>query len=105
MKNFVTGISAYWQPRSIGKVFCRRDLHCRNGMLISGIAVVVFVSLTAIVGIVTRAVNQPGRSTRPCPQFMLNYVPGFGWYTLILAAAMSSADSNLNAASVIWSMT
>ncbi|MGB4471040.1 MAG: sodium:solute symporter family protein [Tepidanaerobacteraceae bacterium] len=107
MKNFVTGCfgilaaQIYWQ-----RCFAAKDSStARTGMLISGIAAVVFVSLTAIVGIVTRAVNPNlADPNQAMPWLMLNYVPTWVLavvYTLILAAAMSSADSNLNAASII----
>jgi len=107
MKNFVTGCfgilaaQIYWQ-----RCFAAKDsATARNGMLVSGIAAVVFVSLTAIVGIVTHAINPNlADPNQAMPWLMLNYVPTWVLavvFTLILAAAMSSADSNLNAASII----
>ena len=76
----------------------------RRGMFISGVAAVVFVSLT-MVGIVTKTL-EPNLAdpNQAMPWLMMNYTPTWVLavvFTLILAAAMSSADSNLNSAAVI----
>ncbi len=107
LKNFVTGCfgilaaQIYWQ-----RCFAAKDSKtARNGMLVSGIAAVIFVSLTAIVGIVTKTLNPNlADPNQAMPWLMMNYTPMWVLavvFTLILAAAMSSADSNLNSAAVI----
>ncbi|KKM10776.1 hypothetical protein SY88_11870 [Clostridiales bacterium PH28_bin88] len=103
---FVTGCfgnlaaQIYWQ-----RCFAAKDARtARNGMLFSGIFAVVAVSLTAIVGMVSAALNPTGDPGQAMPWLMMNVVPMWVTavvFTLILAAAMSSADSNLNSAAVI----
>lgn len=106
-KNFITGCfgilaaQIYWQ-----RCFAAKDSKtARRGMLISGILAVVFVSLTAMVGIVAKVLNPDlANPNQAMPWLMLNYTPTWVLavvFTLILAAAMSSADSNLNSAAVI----
>ncbi|MGI6425746.1 MAG: sodium:solute symporter family protein [Tepidanaerobacteraceae bacterium] len=106
-KNFITGCfgvlaaQIYWQ-----RCFAAKDATtARRGMFISGVAAVVFVSLTAMVGIVTKTL-EPNLAdpNQAMPWLMMNYTPTWVLavvFTLILAAAMSSADSNLNSAAVI----
>ncbi len=107
MNNFVTGCfgilaaQLYWQ-----RCFAAKDsATARNGMFIGGIVAVVFVSLTAIVGLVAKVLNPTlADPNQAMPWLMVNYVPVWVLavvFTLILAAAMSSADSNLNSAAVI----
>jgi SSS family solute:Na+ symporter len=106
-KNFITGCfgilaaQIYWQ-----RCFAAKDATtARRGMFVSGIAAVVFVSLTALVGIVTKTLNPTMENpNQAMPWLMMNYTPTWVLavvFTLILAAAMSSADSNLNSAAVI----
>jgi SSS family solute:Na+ symporter len=106
-KNFITGCfgvlaaQIYWQ-----RCFAAKDgATARRGMFISGVAAVVFVCLTAMVGIVAKTLepNLPDPN-QAMPWLMMNYTPTWVLavvFTLILAAAMSSADSNLNSAAVI----
>ena len=73
-------------------------------MLISGVLVIVLVSLTAFVGMTAKALNPDLDPALAMPWLMMNYVPL--WvvaivYSLVLAAAMSSADSLLNASAII----
>ena len=73
-------------------------------MLISGVLVIVLVSLTAFVGMTAKALNPDLDPALAMPWLMMNYVPM--WvvaivYSLVLAAAMSSADSLLNASAII----
>ncbi|NPV69566.1 MAG: sodium:solute symporter family protein [Firmicutes bacterium] len=103
---FITGCfgilaaQIYWQ-----RCFAAKDsATARNGMLISGILVIFATSLTAMVGLVARSINPGLQANSAMPWMMMTQVP-LGVtavvFTLILAAAMSSADSNLNSAAVI----
>ncbi|HYE82896.1 MAG TPA: sodium:solute symporter family protein [Clostridia bacterium] len=103
---FVTGCvgilvaQIYWQ-----RCFSAKDSKtARNGMLYSGIIAIVMVALTALLGMVILTLNQGLKPDDAMPWFMMNYVPPFVTamiFALILAAGMSSADSNLNSASVL----
>ncbi|WP_069997657.1 sodium:solute symporter family protein [Cellulosilyticum sp. I15G10I2] len=103
---FITGCigilvaQIYWQ-----RCFAAKDKKtARNGLLWSGIVAIIFVVLTALVGMVILTLNQGLAPDDAMPWFMLNYVPtGIAAmiFALILAAGMSSADSNLNSASVL----
>jgi SSS family solute:Na+ symporter len=103
---FVTGCigilaaQIYWQ-----RCFSAKDKKtARDGLLWSGIVAIIFVILTALVGMVILTLNQGLKPDDAMPWFMLNYVPtGIAAmiFALILAAGMSSADSNLNSASVL----
>ena len=104
--NFVTGCfgvlaaQVYWQ-----RCFAAKDARtARTAMLISGVLVIVLVSLTAFVGMTAKALNPDLDPALAMPWLMMNYVPL--WvvavvYALVLAAAMSSADSLLNASAII----
>ncbi len=104
--NFVTGCfgvlaaQVYWQ-----RCFAAKDARtARTAMLISGVLVIVLVSLTAFVGMTAKALNPDLDPSLAMPWLMMNYVPL--WvvavvYALVLAAAMSSADSLLNASAII----
>lgn len=106
LTQFITGCfgilaaQVYWQ-----RCFAAKDQNtARNAMLISGIFAVIAVSLTAIVGMVTKTLNPTLDPNQAMPWLMLHSVPTFVIaivFALILAAAMSSADSNLNSAAVI----
>jgi SSS family solute:Na+ symporter len=105
--NFVTGCfgvlaaQVYWQ-----RCFAAKDARtARTAMLISGVLVIVLVSLTAFVGMTAKALNPDLDPALAMPWLMMNYVPL--WvvavvYSLVLAAAMSSADSLLNASAIIF---
>lgn len=103
---FVTGCvgilvaQIYWQ-----RCFSAKDSKtARNGMLYSGIIAILMVMLTALVGMVILTLNQDLKPDDAMPWFMMNVVPvGISTmiFALILAAGMSSADSNLNSASIL----
>lgn len=103
---FVTGCvgilvaQIYWQ-----RCFSAKDSKtARNAMLYSGIIAIGLVLLTAMVGMVIATLNQDLVPDNAMPWFMMNYVPvGISAmiFALILAAGMSSADSNLNSASIL----
>ena len=103
---FITGTfgvfaaQVYWQ-----RCFAAKDPKtARTAMLISGIFVVTAVSLTALVGMTVKTLNPDLDPTLVMPWFMMNHLPLFVVamvFALILAAAMSSADSLLNAAAII----
>lgn len=104
--NFITGCfgvlaaQCYWQ-----RCFAAKDgKTAKNAMLISSIFVIVAVSLTALVGIVAMVLNPELDPALAMPWLMMNHVPRLitaAVFALILAAAMSSADSYLNSAAVI----
>ena len=105
-QNFITacfGVLAaqvYWQ-----RCFAAKDARtARNAMLISGVLVIVMVTLTALVGMTVKALNPGLDPALAMPWLMMNYTPF--WvvtvvYTLVLAAAMSSASALLNSAAII----
>ncbi len=106
LKNFITGCfgvlaaQVYWQ-----RCFAAKDANtARTAMLISGILVIVLVTLTAFVGMTAKALNPGLDPALAMPWLTMNYVPLWAVavvYALVLAAAMSSADSMLNAAAII----
>jgi len=106
LKNFLTGCfgvlaaQVYWQ-----RCFAAKDAStARTAMLISGVLVIVLVTLTAFVGMTAKALNPDLDPALAMPWLMMNYVPLWAVavvYALVLAAAMSSADSMLNAAAII----
>jgi SSS family solute:Na+ symporter len=103
---FVTGCvgilaaQIYWQ-----RCFAAKDSKtAKNGMLWSGIIAIIMLALTALLGMVILTLNQGLKPGDAMPWFMMNYVPPFVTamiFALVLAAGMSSADSNLNSASVL----
>ena len=106
INQFVTGCigilaaQIYWQ-----RCFSAKDKKsARDGLLWSGIIAIIFVMLTALVGMVILTLNQNLKPDDAMPWFMLNYVPtgiAVMIFALVLAAGMSSADSNLNSASIL----
>ncbi len=104
--NFVTAtvgvLSAqiYWQ-----RCFAARSAKiARNGLLFSGCAALVMVLLTCLVGMIILTLNPNLKADDAIPWMLTHYMPV--WlsamvFTLILAAGMSSADSNLNSATVL----
>ena len=106
LTKFVTGCvgilvaQIYWQ-----RCFSAKDSKtARNGLLYSGIIAIIMVMLTALVGMVILTMNQGLNPDDAMPWFMMNYVPvGISAmiFALVLAAGMSSADSNLNSASIL----
>jgi SSS family solute:Na+ symporter len=110
---FVTGCigilaaQIYWQ-----RCFAAKDGRtARNGLLYSGIIAILMVMLTALVGMVIVAVNPEilgadGKlAADPMSWFLQSaHIPTFVAamiFALILAAGMSSADSNLNSAATL----
>lgn len=106
LTKFVTGCigilaaQIYWQ-----RSFSAKDSKtARNGLLWSGMIAIILVMLTTLMGMVIMTLNQGLNPDDAMPWFMLNYVPmGISAviFALILAAGMSSADSNLNSASIL----
>ncbi|MFZ5943558.1 MAG: sodium:solute symporter family protein [Bacillota bacterium] len=96
----VLSAQIYWQ-----RCFAAKDSKtARNGLLFSGVIAIIMVGLTALVGMVVLTLNPNLKPDDAMPWMMLNYMPV--WlsamiFTLILAAGMSSADSNLNSAAVL----
>lgn len=106
INNFVTGCfgilaaQVYWQ-----RSFAAKDGRtARNGMLVAGIFAVVTTTLTVLVGLVARSMNPTLDPNLAMPWLLTQQVPlaiTAIVFTLILAAAISSAASNLNSAAVI----
>jgi SSS family solute:Na+ symporter len=104
--NFVTGCvgilaaQMYWQS-----CFAAKDSKtARRGLFSSGTIAIIMVMMTAIVGMIIFTVNPNLKPEDAMPWFMMNMVPTYVAvmiFLLILAAGMSSADSNLNSASVL----
>jgi Na+/proline symporter len=96
----VLAAQVYWQ-----RCFAAKDANtARTAMLISGVFVIIAVSLTALVGMTAKALNPGLDPSLAMPWLMMNHVPMFVVaivFALILAAAMSSADSLLNASAII----
>lgn len=106
VKNFAIGCfgilaaQVYWQ-----RCFASKDgKTARNGMLVAGAFALVTTTLTVLVGMVTKALNPNIDPNMAMPWLMTNGLPLYITaivFTLILAAAISSAASNLNSAAVI----
>ena len=106
VNNFITGCfgilaaQVYWQ-----RCFASKDGRtARNGMLVAGTFAIITTSLTVLVGMVARSLNPKLDPNMAMPWLMANQVPMAVTaivFTLILAAAISSAASNLNSAAVI----
>jgi len=96
----VLAAQIYWQ-----RCFAAKDAStARTAMLISGVFVIIAVSLTAMVGMMVKSLNPDLDPTLVMPWFMMNYLPVYMVaivFALILAAAMSSADSLLNSSAII----
>lgn len=76
----------------------------KHGLLWSGVIAIIMTMLTALVGIIILTMNQDLGQNDVMPWFLLNHVPliiSATVFVLILAAGMSSADSNLNSAAVL----
>lgn len=90
----------YWQ-----RCFSATDTKtAKNGMLYSGIIAILAVMLTALVGMIIFTIKQDLAPGDAMAWFMMNRIPvGVAGmvFALVLAAGMSSADSNLNSASVL----
>lgn len=104
--NFVTAtvgvLSAqiYWQ-----RCFAAKSAStARTGLLLSGTGALIMVLGTCLVGMVVLTLNPNLKPDDAVPWLLTKYLPV--WlsamvFTLILAAGMSSADSNLNSATVL----
>ncbi len=96
----VLAAQVYWQ-----RCFAAKDPNtARTAMFISGVFVIIAVSLTALVGMTAKALNPGLDPSLAMPWLMMNHVPMVvvaTVFALILAAAMSSADSLLNASAII----
>ncbi len=90
----------YWQ-----RCFSAKSARvAKTSLFWSGLISILMVMLTAVVGMIILTLNQSIKPDNAMPWFMMNAVPTFVAamiFTLILAAGMSSADSNLNSASVL----
>lgn len=90
----------YWQ-----RCFSAKDAKtARNGLLYSGIIAILAVMLTALVGMIIYTINQDLSPTNAMAWFMMNRIPvavAGMIFALVLAAGMSSADSNLNSAAIL----
>ncbi len=90
----------YWQ-RCFGAINTKT---ARDGMLYSGIIAIIAVMMTALVGMIIYTLKQDLAPGDAMAWFMMNRVPmaiAGMIFALVLAAGMSSADSNLNSASVL----
>lgn len=90
----------YWQRCFASK----NPKTAKNGLLYSGIIAIAAVMLTALVGMIIYTMNQDLEPGNAMAWFMMNRVPvaiAGMIFALVLAAGMSSADSDLNAASVL----
>ncbi len=103
---FVTGCigilvaQIYWQPCFAAK----NPKTAKRSMFWGGGSAIAFVLMTALVGLIIATLNQDLDANSAMPWFMQNRVTPFiavMIFVLILAAGMSSADSNLNAASIL----
>ncbi|RIK95340.1 MAG: hypothetical protein DCC73_02905 [Proteobacteria bacterium] len=96
----VLSAQIYWQ-----RCFAAKDgATAQRAMLVSGILVVVMVSLTTLVGMTIRTLHPGVDPTLAMPWYIMNYMPLLVTamvFALVLAAAMSSADSLLNSTAVI----
>ena len=112
LTKFVTGCmgilvaQVYWQRCFAAK----SSATARNGLLYSGIIAIILVMLTALVGMVIITLNPAllagGKLTMdPMSWFLQSkYIPvlvAAAIFALILAAGMSSADSDLNSAATL----
>jgi SSS family solute:Na+ symporter len=103
---FVTGFvgilvaQIYWQ-----RCYAAKDSRTAcHGLLWSGIIAIVMTMLTAVVGFIILTMNQDLKQSEVMPWFLMNHVPlivSATVFVLILAAGMSSADSNLNSSAVL----
>ncbi|MGI6585352.1 MAG: sodium:solute symporter family protein [Lutisporaceae bacterium] len=103
---FVTGCvgilvaQLYWQPCFAAK----NPKTAKRSMFYGGAVAIIFTMLTALVGLVIMTLNQGLDANSAMSWFMLNETPMFitvMLFVLILAAGMSSADSNLNSAAIL----
>ncbi|MDF2948510.1 MAG: sodium:solute symporter [Sedimentibacter sp.] len=105
---FVTGCvgilvaQIYWQPCFAAK----NPKIAKRSMLYGGSVAIIMTMCTAVVGLIILTMNQGLSQGEAMSWFMLNEVPlivTIMLFVLILAAGMSSADSNLNSAAILIS--
>ncbi|HHZ01587.1 MAG TPA: sodium:solute symporter family protein [Tissierellia bacterium] len=103
---FVTGCvgilvaQIYWQPCFAAK----SPGTAKRSMFYGGSVAIIYTMLTALVGLIIMTINQDLDANSAMSWFMLNEMPMFittMLFVLILAAGMSSADSNLNSAAIL----
>ena len=103
---FVTGCvgilvaQLYWQPCFAAK----NPKTAQRSMFFGGSVAIIFTMLTAMVGLIIMTLNQGLDANSAMSWFMLNETPMFFTvmlFVLVLAAGMSSADSNLNSAAIL----
>ncbi len=105
---FVTGCvgilvaQIYWQPCFAAK----NPKVARRSMLYGGSVAIIMTICTALVGLIILTINQDLTQNQAMSWFILNEVPlviTIMLFVLVLAAGMSSADSNLNSAAILIS--
>ena len=105
---FVTGTigilvaQLYWQPCFAAK----NPKTAKRSMFFGGTVAIIMTVCTALVGLVILSINQGLDQNSAMPWFMLNEMPlivTIMIFVLVLAAGMSSADSNLNSAAILVS--
>lgn len=105
---FVTGCvgilvaQLYWQPCFAAK----NPKVARRSMFFGGSVAIIMTMCTAVVGLIILTINQDLTQNEAMSWFMLNEVPliiTVMLFVLVLAAGMSSADSNLNSAAILIS--
>ena len=105
---FVTGCvgilvaQLYWQPCFAAK----NPKVAKRSMLFGGTVAIIMTVCTALVGLIILTINQDLTQNDAMSWFMLNEVPliiTIMLFVLVLAAGMSSADSNLNSAAILIS--
>lgn len=103
---FVTGCvgilvaQLYWQPCFAAK----SPKTAKRSMFYGGTVAIIFTLCTAMVGLIILTINQDLDANSAMSWFMLNETPIFitiMLFVLVLAAGMSSADSNLNSAAIL----
>ena len=79
-----------------------KPVEARNGMIFTGVLAMIFVSCTALAGMIVRVMN-PELSTGVGAWMMKELLPQWAallMFVFLIAATMSTADSNLNSAAV-----
>ena len=105
---FVTGTigilvaQLYWQPCFAAK----NPKTAKRSMFYGGTVAIIMTVCTALVGLIILSINQGLDQNSAMSWFMLNEMPLIVTvmiFVLVLAAGMSSADSNLNSAAILVS--
>ncbi len=80
----------------------QKPSEARNGMIFTGVLAMIFVSCTALAGMIVRVLN-PELNTGVGAWMMKELLPQWAallMFVFLIAATMSTADSNLNSAAV-----